>query len=327
MKWGTLIAAVVGLGVAAYLVFYIGFDAVLGAIAAIGWVGFAIFCLWSLALFVPLGASWFVLAWKPGSSRLGVFVFGRMIRESAGEILPFSHLGGLVIGARAITLRGISVATAFGSTVVDMTTEMVSQIAFIAIGIALLLIRVPQTAANADLFWGLVAGLGVAVLAAIAFLVLQRRGLGLVHKITARFLPAAVAHTQAVHAAIDTIYEQPGRVAASAAFHMIGWFGTAFIAWVALDMMGLKIAFASVVAIESIVCGIRSAAIVVPGALGVQEAGYALVGPLFGLPVESALALSLLRRARDIVIGVPVLLIWQGMEGERAFAAGKPDAP
>jgi hypothetical protein len=29
---------------------------------------------------------------------------------------------------------------------------------------------------------------------------------------------------------------------------------------------------------------------------------------------------SLLRRARDIVIGVPVLLAWQAMEGRRALA-------
>jgi hypothetical protein len=39
-----------------------------------------------------------------------------------------------------------------------------------------------------------------------------------------------------------------------------------------------------------------------------SEGAYALLGPLFGLPVEAALALSLLKRARDITIGVPVLL-------------------
>jgi len=32
---------------------------------------------------------------------------------------------------------------------------------------------------------------------------------------------------------------------------------------------------------------------------------------------------SLLKRARDIAVGVPILLIWQAMEGQRALA-GRP---
>jgi hypothetical protein len=31
---------------------------------------------------------------------------------------------------------------------------------------------------------------------------------------------------------------------------------------------------------------------------------------------------SLLKRARDIAVGVPILLIWQGVEGQRALAGG-----
>ena len=40
--------------------------------------------------------------------------------------------------------------------------------------------------------------------------------------------------------------------------------------------------------------------------------------PLFGLAPETGLAISILRRARDIAIGVPVLLIWQLVEARRA---------
>ncbi len=85
--------------------------------------------------------------------------------------------------------------------------------------------------------------------------------------------------------------------------------------------MGGNIDIVDVVAIESILCALRSAAVIVPGALGVQEAGYALLLPLFGLPAEIGLAVSLLKRAREIVIGAPMLLTWQGLEGRRAFAA------
>jgi uncharacterized membrane protein YbhN (UPF0104 family) len=76
----------------------------------------------------------------------------------------------------------------------------------------------------------------------------------------------------------------------------------------------------SVVAIESLLFAIRNAAFVMPGGLGVQEGAYVLIGPLFGLPAEAALALSLLKRARDIVIAVPALIIWQLMEQRRRAA-------
>jgi uncharacterized membrane protein YbhN (UPF0104 family) len=73
-------------------------------------------------------------------------------------------------------------------------------------------------------------------------------------------------------------------------------------------------------AIESLLFAIRNAAFMVPSGLGVQEGAYALLGPLFGLPPEAALALSLLKRARDVAIGVPVLLSWQILEGKRRLS-------
>ena len=57
-------------------------------------------------------------------------------------------------------------------------------------------------------------------------------------------------------------------------------------------------------------------------ALRVQEWGYAMLAPLFGLPAEMGVAVSLLKRAREIVLGVPALLYWQGREAVRA--AQKP---
>ena len=73
-------------------------------------------------------------------------------------------------------------------------------------------------------------------------------------------------------------------------------------------------------ALEALLCTLRSIAAFVPAAIGVQEAGYAMLAPLFGLPAEMGLAVSLLKRAREIVIGVPALLYWQSVEGRKAFA-------
>jgi hypothetical protein len=49
----------------------------------------------------------------------------------------------------------------------------------------------------------------------------------------------------------------------------------------------------------------------------VQEAGYAGLGALFGVTADVALAASLLRRARDLALGVPILLVWQFVEARR----------
>jgi hypothetical protein len=41
----------------------------------------------------------------------------------------------------------------------------------------------------------------------------------------------------------------------------------------------------------------------------VQEGGYLLLAPLVGLPPDAALALSLAKRAREILLGLPGLLV------------------
>ena len=96
---------------------------------------------------------------------------------------------------------------------------------------------------------------------------------------------------------------------------MAGWIASALGTWLILWLIDRPLPLASVIAIESLLFAIKNAAFVVPAGLGVQEGAYALLGPLFGLPADAALALSLLKRGRDIAIGVPVLLIWQFMEG------------
>ena len=78
--------------------------------------------------------------------------------------------------------------------------------------------------------------------------------------------------------------------------------------------MGARLSFSAALSLEVLIFTLRSVAFAVPGAIGFQEAAYMLAGPLLGLPAESALALSLGKRARDLAIGLPSLLIWQATE-------------
>ena len=158
------------------------------------------------------------------------------------------------------------------------------------------------------------ASLAIAVSVAGSFIATQRRGLDAIERLVRRMIPAAAEQTAAVAVVISEAYNRPVRVAVCLVVHVLCWFGAAGGSWLILDFIGHPLPFFSVVAIESLLFAIRNAAFVVPSGLGVQEGSYALLGPLFGLPAEAALALSLLKRARDIVIGVPVLLLWQLME-------------
>ena len=45
--------------------------------------------------------------------------------------------------------------------------------------------------------------------------------------------------------------------------------------------------------------------------------GQALLGNLLGIPGEMALALSLVRRVRELVLGIPGLVAWQLVEAGR----------
>src|SRR5207237_116524 len=87
-------------------------------------------------------------------------------------------------------------------------------------------------------------------------------------------------------------------VGLSAALHLAGWIVSAIGAWIAFRLIGARVDLAAVMAIESLVYATRSAAAFIPNALGVQEAAYAVLAPLFGVGAEFGLAVSVLKRAR-----------------------------
>jgi putative membrane protein len=318
VKLRVVIVALLGLALAIYLVAYIGVGPVFSAVVAVGWSGFALLCLYALGLFVVLGCAWYVLLPESPRATVRVFVWARMVREAATDVLPFSQLGGIVLGARAAISHGVADSWVFSSTIVDVTTEMLAQIAYVAFGVLILDLRAPPTSSAQSLIRGLLIGVACAVAAAGVFLALQRHGHRVIEKLTARLLPGALRHTMAVNTALRSIYRSRARVGASIAIHAVGWIASAIGAWIAFRLIGMRVELKSVLALESLVSAIRSTAVFIPHALGAQEAAYAVLSPLFGIGAEFGLAVSVLKRARDLAIGIPILLVWQAIEGHRA---------
>jgi uncharacterized membrane protein YbhN (UPF0104 family) len=155
------------------------------------------------------------------------------------------------------------------------------------------------------------------MLGAAVFVAAQQQALRLLHRLAQRWFPRAADNLNGVSDKVAEIYQNPLGLTAAVVLHSAAWIGSAIGSWIALRLMGVHISVMSVIAIESLLSTARSAAFMVPNAVGVQEGAYALIGVLFGLAPETALALSLLKRARDLAIGVPTLLTWQAQEGRR----------
>ena len=306
-----MLATIAGLGVAIWTFGETGLGDIVAVARRIGVAGFLLFCLWSLGTFALLGAAWLAAAPGEAIGRIRAFTWARMVREAVSDLLPLSQLGGVVIGARTLTTAGIATPRVYGSMVVDMTTEMAAQLVYTLFGLAMIASLLIGDGAAAALRPAILGGTGIMVAVILLFFVAQRAALDLTGRVAGRLVPQSQAAIADIRAELARIYARRGRVAKSFAFNLAGWVASGAGAWLALHLMDVRIAIWDVMSLESLIFTLRSVAFFIPGALGVQEAAYAVAGPLFGLPPESALALSLAKRARDVVIGLPTLLGWQ----------------
>jgi uncharacterized protein (TIRG00374 family) len=122
---------------------------------------------------------------------------------------------------------------------------------------------------------------------------------------------------------LQQIWKGHRSLAVSLLVHLATVFFGAIEVWVALAFMGYPVSPLQAIAIESLGQGTRAAAFVLPGGLGVQDGTLIAVSALFGVPAEVALAMALLKRVPDLVLGIPSLLAWQVLEGRRLLVRVK----
>jgi putative membrane protein len=317
MKRLSYALALLGLLIALLLVSYYGFGNVVSAVSRVGWPEFGLIVGWQLVLFVILGIAWDVITPSRTMRRPWVLIWGRMVRDASANCLPFSQVGGFVFGARAVTLHGVEWQTATASTVVDVTAEFLAQIAFACIGLGILLARAPRS----GLAVPVEVGIGIAVLACFGFVWAQKGAATIFARIGRRiagnWFTDAEERVEVLQAELGLIYGHAGKLALGFLTHLIGWICTGVAGWITYRALGVPIDFDDALAIEALLSAAAAVAFLVPVNAGVQEAGYAGLGAIFGVPPELSLGVSLVRRARDIAAGVPILLIWQFIEMRR----------
>jgi glycosyltransferase 2 family protein len=314
---GAVIGLLGGLLLGTALIAYYGVAAVGGALLTVGWRGFLVVVAFHAVVLVMCGIAWWLVVPPAARAAPWVFISGRFIRDACSEVLPLSQIGGYVMGARATVSQGLSGTTATASTVVDVTMELVAQLVYTMLGVVLLVWLRP----DATLARPVAIGIVVAIVVAAGFILAQQRGFTLLERMAARLAPQwlgrALGSAAAIRDGIHAIYRHRIGLLLGFLVHLLCWITSGIEVWVALYFLQAPLSIPAVLVIESLLYAIRSVAFVVPNAAGVQEGAYVMLGALFGLSPDVALALSLLKRGRDLLLGVPSLLLWQAFEGRR----------
>lgn len=321
MKFGPIAIGVGGAAVIG-LVAWFGARTIGSEVWHAGWAIPATVVLHVVQLWLS-AAAWRLVVGKPA-----VTLRIRWIRESVNSLLPVAQLGGNLVGIRLLMQRGISGALAGAGTTLDLTIEAMTQFLFTIAGIAAIgAIGLDDGRTLGDWAAWLDGGLALMAVGLIGFVAAQRAGLMRLVEYLAlaigRFFPSiSVEGVRGLHAELMRLQQNRGALLRATCLHLCAWSLGVAETWLALVAMGVETSLAEALVIESLGMAVRSAGFAIPGALGVQEGGFILVCGLFGIPADDAIALSMLKRVRELVVGVPGLIVWQWGEGRRLWARG-----
>jgi len=261
---------------------------------------------------VALAASWLIAI--PGAPLTPRWLYGvwkvLMVGSALESVTPFAGLGGEPV--KAILLKrhyGIPYTVGAASLVLTRMTDLFAQVAFIAIGLALLF-----RAGHLPVAYRWAAGGGMVLLLLMVggFLLVQtERGFSrlrawlergwLGERLSGRAVEALDAAHEVEDQLVDFYEVQRGRVAASSFAAFLEWAGNAVAVWITVNALGSPIGFDDALVIEAFLALVRTTFFFVPGDLGTQEAAQVMIcGAITGSP-ETGLALATVRRARDLL--------------------------
>jgi len=251
----------------------------------------------------------------------------RWVGESLSNLLPVAQVGGDIVRARLAASRPgrkVPMSTSLASVIADITISIFTEIAFVLSGVAMLGHRWGMHSFTGPVLLGsavMLAGVGT-------FWALQRFGVfGTLATLASKMAKAKdwsglVEQGQSVDEALREMYERRGDVLLNAFWTCVSWAVGACEVWIAMYAIGIPATYPKAYVLESVGQAITDAAFLIPGAVGVFEGGYVVVGAALGIPGDAALALALIRRVREITIGVAGIILWQWIEGRRLWKPG-----
>ncbi len=292
-----------------------GIESVLpAALAAIGW------------FIVPLYAatrSWRLL-FPPGTGPApGKSAELTWIGLSVNWLLPAALVGGELVKLRLALRRSPDSGSLVASLVGDKTIQVATQLVYTLLGLSILAWESGRVSG------GLGEAAGFLAFAGVVYLFYRVQRVGLFARAArplgrlARDRVQLGINAARIDAAIDEMYQRRGRLWRSAgwrlAFRLLMAGEVALVFW----WLGYPVELFAVLALESMAQASRVAALVIPAAIGAQEAVIVTTGLLLGCPPEALIGVAVVKRIRELGVGGTGLAAWQFRE-VRAFARGGP---
>lgn len=265
-----LFTALAGLGVAVYLVLDHGWQDVLHALQTAGWPAIGAITLLHALPTLICGLAWWLVLRPHSAERWTVLVWLRWIRDGTDGLFPVS---GEFLATRILRLRGAILGGA--SVIVDLTAELLAQVLYAALGLALLLTTHPALQAV-----GWVAlGIGLMAVQFGGFLLAQRKGLfRLIERpldwIRNNRRSTQTRADQTLHERVLALYAHRRAFFGSILLHLAAWVIGALEVWIGLQFMGHPLSMPKTLLLESLVTMVRSIAFFIPLGMGVQEGSY-----------------------------------------------------
>jgi putative membrane protein len=295
-----------GLALFAAVIAWFGAGEVLSAFSHAGWGLIPVIFLHVLPFAIDTAAWISVYGASERPSAWMLFLI-RWTGESVNNLLPVAQVGGDVLRARLAARPPGSELPAAGATVaVDVTAGLISQILMGVGGLAFLIARDRSVVE-------LAFGLALFAAGIVGFWYAQRRGM---FGMAARLI-GGLESADRLDLEIRSLYRRPRALVLSTVIRVIGRVAAGVETYAGLWLLGADVTLLDAVILQSLVSLVRSAAFVIPGGLGAQEGGMVLVGDMLGIAPQLALALALIRRVREVVLGVPGLLVWPLLEKRR----------
>jgi putative membrane protein len=319
MKIAAYIGGLLGLALLIALVIHADFAAMVRTLEFAGWK-----LLWLVPyrtlFFLMYAIGWLYLLRPYDPQRragLGYLFWVSTVRDAIDRMLPVASVGGSIAGVRLLRWRGLGTIPASTTVIVEILLTLIVAYLFTALGLVLLL----DLSAPGPQYRRLLLGFLLSLPVPAVTVLLLRSGsvFRRLHSLLHPFLgERATSETAAsLDRELRVCLHRSGALMLAGGLQLVAFILGAFEVWFAMRLFGHPVGVSVALVMESVTQAIRQMAFVIPAGLGVQEAGLVLFGHTLGISSELALAVSMAKRVREVLWGLPSLLSWQWLEGRR----------
>jgi putative membrane protein len=232
----------------------------------------------------------------------------RWIGEAVNGLLPVPHLGE-ILRAKLPHDEGSDLTDSATSVVGDVTIGLATQVVFIATGFAYFALR-----SGRDVMFRAALTIAALTLFGVGFYWAQRtrwlsRALNAMGQFTGQSQLFDGSAVRPIEDALHRLYARRGAVATAFVWRLLSWFAGAGEIWLVPYLLGRPIGIGDAITLESLSQGARAVAFIIPGGLGVQDGTLMVLSDQLGLGTELGLVISLVKRFRELALGLPALAL------------------